>query len=373
MKQCASGSRLATRRTLRLLGVCCGLFGVAVFGACSSSQEKLSGDSSVIDGLVHDVLKIDRNPSYYYELVRDSHDPESFGYLTSGDPYLVDKNVDAVQKLGQASFARLEGQAQVVDKLSDVLLEDPSALAQANAANSLTRLGVRLPQYRSRGLEERGDVFLSLLREMDGIHAPGGAMRTNPGWARQRVVEILTTIGRFEMATAILAKSTLKPFYTRDYLIDATDPAIRQASDTALVRRMGEVIRLALRSAVDADEPYVREEAIRGLKTLGDRSAEDAVLARLAVESNWRVRAEAVEFLGRAGGPEGVAVLLPLLDDPDPTLRHKTRQALTRMAGRDLGIRRRTWTRWAHARYPELARRAAEAEAEKGDEEPSGP
>lgn len=344
------------------------LLAAGLLAACSASQQKLSSEgASPIDGLVHDVLGIDRNPSYYYELVRDSHDAEDFGYRPSQDPFVIDKNVDAVQKLGQAEFARLEGQAQVVDKLTDVLLEDPSALAQANAANSLTRLGLKLPQYRSRGLQERGDVFLALLREMDAIHAAGGALQTNPGWARRRTIEILDRIGRFEMATLILAKDTLRPFFTRDYLIDASDPAIRQAADTALVRRMGEVIRLALRSAVDADEPYVREEAIRGLKTLGDRSAQDAVLARLAVESNWRVRSEAVEYLGRAGSQEGVAVLLPLLDDPDPTLRHKTRQALTRIAGRDLGFRRRTWTRWAHARYPDLARRAAEAKAEEDD------
>jgi hypothetical protein len=366
----------ANGRSLRSVGRLAGVALVALLlAACSTSQKKLSDDSSVIDGLVHDVLGIDRNPGYYYELVRDSHDPETFRYRPSEDEFLIDKNVDAVQKLGGADFARLEGQAQVVDKLSDVLLEDPSALAQANAANSLTRMGVKLPQYRSRGLEERGDVFLALLQEMDAMHAAGGAMRTNPGWARTRLVQILDTIGRFEMATLILAKSTLKPFFTRDYLIDATDSAVRQAADTALVRRMGEVIRLALRSAVDADEPFVREEAIRGLKTLGDRSAEDAVLARLAVEANWRVRAEAVEYLGRAGGQEGVAVLLPLLDDPDPTLRHKARQALTRLAGRDLGFRRRTWTRWAHARFPELARRAAEAKAEEdeGDEDASLP
>ena len=126
------------------------LLPAVVLGACTSSQQKLSGDASVIDGLVHDVLQIDRNPSHYYEVVRDSHDPETFRYRQSEDPYLIDKNVDAAQKLGQAEFARLEGQAQVVDKLSDILLEDPAALAQAHAANSLTRMGVKLPQYRSR-------------------------------------------------------------------------------------------------------------------------------------------------------------------------------------------------------------------------------
>jgi HEAT repeat protein len=181
-------------------------------------------------------------------------------------------------------------------------------------------------------------------------------------------VAILGAIGDFEMRTLGLAKDALKPFYVRDYLVDASDPAVRQAADTALVKRMGEVIRLGLRAALDASVPYVREEAVRGLKVLGDRSALDAVLARLAIETNWRVRAEAVEYLGRTGGADAVRALLPLLEDPDPTIRHKTRQALTRLAGRDLGFRRRTWQRWAEARHPELIQREVGT-----DEDADGP
>ena len=341
-----------------------------LFVGCSSQQKKLSS-GGMMDQLMYGILKQDRNPSYYYTLVRDSHDQEQFEYRPSSDPFLVDKNVDAVQKLGQANFARLGGEAQVVALLSDVVLEDPAALAQANAANSLTRIGLKLPQYRGRGQEEIGDRFLYLLKEMDAMNAPPAPVQ--PGCPpppprcppdTSRMVSILTEIGNMEMATLQLSKDSLKPFYTRNYLIDAIDPAIRQASDTALVKRMGEVIRLTLRAAVDADVSYVREEAIRGLKTLGDKGGEDAVIARLSVEPNWRVRSEAVEYLGRTGSADAVETLLPLLNDGDTTLRLKSRESLTRIAGRDLGIRERTWKRWAYARYPILAQRAAEAEAD---------
>jgi hypothetical protein len=340
---------------------------------CSSAKRKISNNDSVTDALVHDVLGRDRNTTYYYELVRDSHDRERFQYQPSQDTYLIDKNVDAVQKLGQAEYARLEGQAQVVVLLADVLLDDPAALAQANAANSLTRLGLKLPQYRSHGLEERGDRFLALLREMDAMHAAAAQGRTNLATSRGRLVQILDEMGRFEMASLVLTRDSVKPFYTRSYLIDATDPAVRQAIDTALVRRMGELIRLSLRAAVDADVSFVREEAIRGLKTLGDRGGSDAVLSRLAIETNGRVRAEAVEFLGRVSGMDATAALLALLEDSDPTIKHKARQALTRIAGRDLGIRRRVWTRWAHERHPELARRAREARAAADEASEAGP
>lgn len=338
--------------------------------ACSSQQKKLAvEEGNVFDGFLYGTLGLDRDTTYYYQLVRDSHDPETFAYRPSPDKYIVDKNVDAVQRLGQGTYARLEGQAQVVSLLIDVLLEDRSALAQANAANSLTRLALRLPRYRAQGVEERGDTFLALLQELDGLWGPGGACTTNPAYGRQRTAQILEQIGRFDVATITISKEMLTPFYTRDYLIDATDPAIRRAADTALTRRMGEAIRLALRAGIDADEPYVREEAVRGVKTLGDVRATDAVLARLEVESHWRVRAELTEFLGRMGGEDAVAGLLPLLEDGDPTVRHAARKSLTRIAGQDNGFRRATWTRWAHARYPALARRAARAAAEAAEDD----
>jgi hypothetical protein len=348
--------RTGSRGRARLPPAALGALGTAALllaglGGCSSQREKLSDSNNVGDVLFYEILQRDRNPTYYYETVRGSHDAERFGYVRSDDPYLVDKNVNAIQKLGQATFARLEGEAQVVALLTEVLLEDPSALAQASAANSLTRLGLKIPQYRSRGLEERGDRFLALLQELDRIHAAGCTGAATLANSRARVVQILGEIGSFEMATLTLARDALKPFYTRSYLIDASDPAIRQAADAALTRRMGEVIRLALRSAVDAEVAYVREGAIRGLKTLGDRTGENAVLARLSVETNWRVRAEIAE----------------LLEDPDPSIAHKARQGLRRIAGRDYGIRRRAWKRWAHQLYPELARREQEAREEIDD------
>ena len=161
----ALGLRLAL--VLLVLGA-----GTAVAG-CGSTKKLSTGGA--MDTVVYEWLKRDRNPNYYYTLVRDSHDAEAFEYRRSSDPFIVDKNVDAVQRLGKANFARLGGEAQVVALLSDVVLEDPAALAQANAANSLTRIGLKLPQYRSRGREERGDYFLTLLKEMDAMNAPATA------------------------------------------------------------------------------------------------------------------------------------------------------------------------------------------------------
>ena len=340
-------------------------------GGCSSRQRKLSRGGNVADSFVHDFLGVDRDPDEYYNLVESSHDAQSetFQYRVTEDPFLIDKNIDAVTRLGDASIARLEGQAQVVVKLSEVLLEDPSSLARASAANSLTKIALRLPRYRvpTQQQEEMGDVFLALLQEMDRMYDRRGRPCGNAAAIRQRTIQILDQIGDFQIQELSIAKDSLRPFYSRAYLIDASDPALRQAIDTALVKRMWALIRVSLQAALDDPIPYVRTDAVRGLKTLGDRTAKDAIMARLEVESHWRVRAEAVEYLGKIGGEEAVASLLPMLEDADPTIRFKARQALTRIAGRDLGIRRRTWTRWARSRYPELAQRLDEEESDASD------
>ena len=47
------------------------------------------------------------------------------------------------------------------------------------------------------------------------------------------------------------------------------------------------------------------------------------------------------------------------------------RQSLTRIAGKDLGMRERTWTRWAYQRHPELYQRALKAQQEEAADKAS--
>ncbi len=371
---------------MRVLVVSC--LTLLVASGCSTRSKKLGG-GSFTDTLIYDVLAQDRDPDYYYTLVKNNHDTrrERGAYLSTQDPFLVDKVVDAIQKLGDVQYSRLEGQAQVVVLLGEVMADDPSAMAQTHAANTLTKLALKMPPYDApaTGTEERGDTFLALVREMDGLHDENGAPRD--ATSVQRTTQIVTTIGDADIKRAKLARDALRPFATRDFLIDAKDPELRRAIDTALVKRMRRSIELSLQEALEAPSDHVRRESVLGIKLLGDESAMEAVLARMEVEHDWQVRAEAVEYLGKMGTAEGVAALLPILDDEDPTLRHKSRQALTRIAGRDYGRRRATWARWASARYPQLAEsliddgeeredddeRAREDDQPERDDRPPGP
>ena len=306
-------------RVLPLVGV---LLVAGTLAGCSTRVRKLSNGNAA-DVLFHDILGQSRNPDYYYSLLRDSHDQQSenFEYRSAEDKFLVDKNVDAAEKLGSANFARLEGQAMTVVILSHMLLEDPAAMARTNAASSLTKIGLRLPRYPEQGLQmpvERGDQFLIALRELDGMHDEQGRLR-HPSHAQRRN-QVLQTIGQYNILDMEIARDSLKPFFTRDYLIDATEPRTRALIDTALVRRMDRLIRLALRAGLEAPVHHTRRQAVIGLKTLSDRGAEPAVLARLQIETNWQVRAESIEYLGKLASVDGLAILIAMLDAPDPSI-----------------------------------------------------
>lgn len=310
---------------------------------CTRTKKLSSGETSLFEDLRHGVLGQDREAADYVRIVQESRAGPTLSYRVTDDKYLVDKVVDAVQRLGKLEYQRPDAQARVMALLADVLRRDPSALARTHAANSLTRLALRLPVPQgTQFVPDGGTRMRALVREL-------GAMRTGS----TRTLQAVDELGRLRLSRSDHAAEALQPLYAQPVLVGAGG-ALRTAVDRALTTRMRSLARLALREAVDAETNFVREEAVRGLKTMRDVGSEPLILRRLGREFDVRVRAEIVEYLGIPGTGTSVAALLPLLDDGDPTIRLKARQSLTRTAGRDLGFRRVTWTRWALERYPEL-------------------
>ena len=79
-------------------------------GGCTRTKKLTGGDGGVWDGFVHGVLDMDRDAAEYYAIVRGSHD-QRFRYRVSEDEFLIDKTVDAVQRLGQLEYERLDLEA----------------------------------------------------------------------------------------------------------------------------------------------------------------------------------------------------------------------------------------------------------------------
>jgi hypothetical protein len=307
-----------------------------------------------MDVIFYDICGMDRGTSYYFETLSKAHDKQTFGYRYGEDTYLVDKCVDAINRLGAAPYSRLEGQAQVVLLLSDVLVEDPSALAKAAAATSLTNLATRTPAPPTTPISDRGDRLYAIMKELDGLHDAQGVRRSDSPGTRQHVAALVEEMGRLEFRAGdvLTTKNALKFFPTRQFVVRETDPTLRETFDRAMVRRMQSVIRETLNRAMLDPNHNVRADAVRGLKTLKHAGALDDAIERLEVETQSRVRAEIVEYLGAIGGPKSAERLVELVEDPDGTVRYKARQALARIAGQDLGSDRKAWEAWRLSRFP---------------------
>ena len=336
-------------QSVRLVGgigaLCLGLLFAP---GCSNQQKKLSGGTPA-DILLYDVLGQERSTSYYYDILSRSHEDEDFRYRVTEDPYLIDKSVDAAQRLGSAPFSRLEGQALAVGKLVEVLLEDPSPLAQANAAGSLTQIATRLPDYPQAGPADGGGYLVSLLQQLDALHAPAG--RADLAARRTRTGQLVRQLGDLTFDDVVVARQALRPFHNRLYLIDESDPALRTEIDTALVKRMRTLIGQALENGVGAPSPWVRTDSIRGLKMLRLTDAAETVIGQLDGETEWQVQQEAVAYLGRVPTQESVETLIPLLHHADSGVRFRARESLREIAGVDHGRRAASWERWAKGRF----------------------
>ncbi len=358
-ERCSSFGRSATARpsgrdarTLALAGLLGGI--LVALPACSSSYKKLHEGGSATEVFFYDILGQDRSPSHYYQLIRDSHREKDFCYeCTASDPYLVDKNIDAIERLGHAQFGRLEGMGEVVELMSEVIVEDRAALARSQAATTLTLIAVKLPTVASRGVPDDGRRLLQLMKDVDAWYAAGARGARAP---KSYVVDKIRAIGDLEFKAIDFRfyRESVRFFYGRPFLVDERDPEIRGAIDPALTRRIAKLARVSLQAAVDDPSPQVRQDAIRGLKTLGDATAIPVVTERLGFETDWRVRMEALEYLGRVGTRPAVQALVPRLEDPDANVRHKARESLMRIAGADFGARRDAWEFWARQRDPTI-------------------
>lgn len=323
------------------------LAGLVCLAAAAGCSRKLSSGGGAMDTIFYDWLGMDRGTAYYYDVVLNAHEKKNFAYKDSPDPYLADKCVDAVRRLGTAEYTRLEGQVQVILLLSDVLIEDPVSLAKDQAAGSLALLATRMPVVPYTPRPERGDRFLAQLKELkEVIHDPEGRRRQDTPATRQRVAAIVEEIGTYQMPNLQLTKDALRWFPSYPFVTQETDPALREVFDRAMVRRSREVVVASLTGGVSDGAAHVRRAAVLGLKTVGDARAVETVAERLDVESNALVRGEIAEYFGAVGGKVAATRLVGLLSDDDGGVRHKAHLALVRIAGTDLGKDRTAWEGW---------------------------
>ena len=319
-------------------------------------SRKLSHGGGALDVLAYDMLKMDRGTGYYFSTLQNAHDRTNFSYRESDDPFVADKCVDAIRRLGDAKYDRLEGEVQVILLLSDVLLEDPIVLAKVQAADALTKLAVTLPIAPAPDRPERGDRYLAVLKELDAMHDADGRRKIDTPATRQRVIQLFDEIGSYRFPKLLDTKNGLRFFPARRYVTVETDPAIRDSIDRAMVRRARAVVLVSLTDAVQETSADVRIAALRGLKTLVVTDALDSIVDRIAVETSGLVRLAIADYLGAVGtigtssGPKASKALVGLLDDDDASVRHHAHEALVRSTSRDLGRESVAWAAFLDGR-----------------------
>jgi hypothetical protein len=323
--------------------------------------------------LTYDILGMERGTSEYYQIVLDAHDRKTFAYRCTDDQYLADKSLDAIYRLGNAHYQRIEGEAQVILLLSDVLIEDKIASARNMAAGSLTRLALRLPEMPGPSIPDRGDRFLGLVKELDGLYDEKTGRRIHDTDAtRRRVKAIVEEIGSLDFARLQDTKNALKYFPSRGLVTQEVDPTLREALDRTMTRRSRAVVLASLQGKIDDPVPHVRQAVVQGLKTLGAARALPEVVRRLAAETNPLVKGEMADYLGAVGGAKAAEALVPLLHDDDGGVRWRAQAALVRLARVDLGRDEVAWEAWRVRTYGIPAAPAAAPAAPAPPEGPGG-
>ena len=139
-----------------------------------------------------------------------------------------------------------------------------------------------------------------------------------------------------------------------------TDPLIRQARLETIAEFNTPLASQALLAGLEDNNPFVRISCCRKLADRKDPGAA-AGLARLAQgDSDFDVRLAAAAALGRVGADK--ALLLPVLQDPDPAMQLVGVEAMRNLTGRDLGTDVATYIAVARGEQ-----QAAEAEISVAD------
>lgn len=105
----------------------------------------------------------------------------------------------------------------------------------------------------------------------------------------------------------------------------------------------------------------VRKATARSLQRLHNPVAVAPLMDAmdLAKEPEWEVRAEAADALGQYPEQRVLQKLIAALDDPQLVVNQTTLRSLKTLTGRDLGVDRRAWTKWARETNDPFAARTA--------------
>lgn len=262
------------------------------------------GEGSLLAFLEHEDPAIRRRAALAAGRIGD---PLAIPRLT---PRLRDPEVEV--RRGAAFALGLIGNAEAVPALL-ALLADGDALTRGRAAEALSRIapkeaGMAIVTAFRRALPGTNQLPLRIRGDDPG--------RADDPWVELRLhlVALVRLKDAASLASAVLAA-------------DSTPMVDWWVSVWAATRLGDRRLSPILLAGAIAEDPYIRSLAAQGLGALGD-AAHLGVVRRLVDDKDPRVALQGLRALAAIGSPEGVPLVVPYLDSPNPVLR---REALLAM------------------------------------------
>jgi len=232
-----------------------------------------------------------------------------------------DKAVRMAALMGVAEMPVPPDPTQVIK-----LLKDPDLNVQHKAIDALVKwrhpdtLTLLLPllqdesEYIRRGAVE----VLNAIADTNSVKQLLGAIKDSDWWVRERASDALIKIGGPRVVEAMLG------------LIKDDDEYIRRTA-IEVINASGEISDFEqVLDALEDSDWWVRERAIDALGSMG--SDKSLPLLYKALKKDEHTRRAAVRALGQIGNRGAIKELVPMLRDPDETVRKETLQALAALS-----------------------------------------
>jgi len=191
------------------------------------------------------------------------------------------------------------------------------ALVQWKHADTLTAL-LPLLQDESEYVRRGAVEVLNAIADTRSVKQLLGAIKDSDWWVRERASDALITIGGPRVVEAMLGLIKDDDEYIRRTAIEV----INASGDASAFEKVLE--------ALEDSDWWVRERAIDALGSMG--SDKSLPLLYKALAKDEHTRRATVRAIGQIGNRGAIKELVPLLKDPDETVRKETLQALAALS-----------------------------------------
>lgn len=340
---------------------------VGPLAGCAGETPTLQGAVDGIVGEVNQLLGAPSLPGAHLSTIAACHEAKGWAFRPDVEN-AFEQTREAVRGLGTADYGTWRETALVLQVLTEMCQEHPSALVRVECLDTLGRIGAwtaaAVPATERRTSEPEVVAAIKRLTqaasgasddpetsaEVAGAVNTLAAFRFDEG----RSIPVdggIRSVARLLRSQLNTSRSVLRALTGMRIAAFEADPRVRDALDRAWVSTGAAAVRSALLHAAVADtEEIVRRAAARDLAVMRPDAGPEVLGVVVVEDGATAVRREAARALGAWPAERAVPFLLPALSDDMPEVRGAAQASLSSVSGQALGEDRNAWTRWWQAR-----------------------